>query len=124
MIHELRKIFNLPQLRVSASCVRVPTFNGHGMTVNVELEKDFGSLEDIREALDDFEGVQVLDQPTSHIYPTNVECTKSNDVFIGRLRRDASQPATLNFWVITDNLRKGAALNALEILNQYYSQRD
>ncbi|MCB0416748.1 MAG: aspartate-semialdehyde dehydrogenase [Bdellovibrionaceae bacterium] len=123
VIRELRKILETPNLKVSATAVRVPTFCGHGLSVNVELENDFGSVDEIRELLEGFPGIRVVDNPASHIYPTNIECVKSNYTFVGRIRRDQSVPSGINFWVIADNLRKGAALNVLETLESLYSYR-
>lgn len=120
---ELKKILEMPALGVSASAVRVPTFCGHGLTVNVQLRDDFDSLEQIRELMDSFPGMKVLDQPNGHIYPTNRESSGSDTTFVGRIRRDESIPSGLNYWVITDNLRKGAALNVLECLDTLYSHR-
>jgi aspartate-semialdehyde dehydrogenase len=120
---ELKKILELPRLAVSATAVRVPTFCGHGLSVNVELEDDFESIEEIRECLDVFPGIKVLDQPAGHIYPTNREASGSDATFLGRLRRDPSVASGLNYWVITDNLRKGSALNVLECLDALYSTR-
>jgi len=116
IVQELRKILELPKLRVSATTVRVPTFVGHGLSVNVELNDSFESSEVIRELFDGTPGLKVLDQPENHIYPTNEECVRSNHTFVGRIRRDTTIPSGLNFWIISDNLRKGAALNVLEIL--------
>ncbi|MBY0371315.1 aspartate-semialdehyde dehydrogenase [bacterium] len=120
---ELKKILELPNLAVSASAVRVPTFYGHGMTVNVQLTQDFNSIEEVRELLGAFPGIKVLDQPSGHIYPTNRESSGSDSTFVGRLRRDESIPSGLNYWVITDNLRKGAALNVLQCLDVLYKDR-
>jgi aspartate-semialdehyde dehydrogenase len=89
----------------------------------VELSEDFGTIEKVREMMDAFPGLKVLDRPDLSIYPTNIEATGSDLTFIGRLRRDHSVKAGLNFWVITDNLRKGAALNVLETLETLYNYR-
>jgi len=120
---ELRKILDLPDLRVSATTVRVPTFCGHGVSVNVELEQDFSNIDLVRELLDGFPGLKVLDEPKNQIYPTNVEAIGSDLTLVGRIRRDTSVDAGLNFWTITDNLRKGAALNSLQILDVVYNYR-
>jgi len=123
VIQETRKILELPDLNISSTAVRVPTFSGHGLSVNVELNNDFKSIEEVRELWDKFSGLKVIDNPSHHIYPTNVECSGSDYTFIGRARRDSSVKSGLNFWVITDNLRKGAALNALQILDVLYKYR-
>lgn len=123
VINETRKILELPDLNISSTAVRVPTFSGHGLSVNVELNNDFKSIEEIRELWDSFPGLKVIDNLAHHIYPTNVESSGSDLTFIGRSRRDSSVKSGLNFWVITDNLRKGAALNALQTLDLLYKYR-
>lgn len=123
LIQETRKILELPELRISATTVRVPTFCGHGLSVNVEFEKPFSDEKEIRELFDVASGLKVLDHPETHIYPTNVEAIGSDLAFVGRLRRDRSVASGVNFWVIADNLRKGAALNALQILDTVYNYR-
>lgn len=123
MVRETRKILDLPQLGVSASAVRVPTFCGHGMTVHVELLKSVSRLEEVREILSAFPGLCLMDNPSSNQYPTNLDSVGSDEVHIGRIRRDTSVPSGLNFWVIADNLRKGAALNMLESLDLLYRYR-
>ncbi|MSP19222.1 MAG: aspartate-semialdehyde dehydrogenase [Bdellovibrionales bacterium] len=117
VVNETRKILDLPDLKISSTAVRVPTFIGHGLSVNVELQRDFSSIEEVRELWESFPGIKVIDNAAHHIYPTNVECSGSDFTFIGRARRDGSVNFGLNFWVITDNLRKGAALNALQCLD-------
>lgn len=123
VLKETRKILSLPDLKISATSVRVPTFCGHGLSVNVELEKGFQNLDEIREALDGAAGVKVIDQPENQIYPTNLDAVGSDEVFVGRIRRDFSVANGLNLWVITDNLRKGAALNALQIIETLFNYR-
>jgi len=120
---ELRKLLDQPELRVSATAVRVPTFCGHGASVNVELREDFGSIERVRELFDQFPGLKVLDNTAAHIYPTNLEVTGGDQTMVGRIRRDPSVDFGLSFWVMTDNLRKGAALNSLQILETLYHYR-
>lgn len=123
LVKETRKILNSPELPITATCVRVPTFFGHGLSVNVELKEDFGSIECIRELLDGFSGVRVLDNPEHEIYPTNIEGSGTDHVFVGRIRRDYSVKNGVNFWVMVDNIRKGAALNALQILETLFRYR-
>jgi len=123
MVRETRKILELPQLAISAMCVRVPTFFGHGMSVNVELEKNFQDVPEIREVFNDFNGLKVLDKPSHQIYPTCVEAAGSNETFVGRIKRDHSVKSGISFWLITDNIRKGAALNAIQILDTLYKYR-
>ncbi len=123
MVRETRKILELPQLAISAMCVRVPTFFGHGMSVNVELEDPFQDVAEIREVFNDFNGLKVLDKPSHQIYPTCVEAAGSNETFVGRIKRDHSVKSGINFWLITDNIRKGAALNAIQILDTLFKYR-
>lgn len=123
VIREARKILERHDLKVSATSVRVPTFCGHGLSVNIEFEKSFDKLDEIRELLDKTSGVKVIDQPENHVYPTNLDAVGSDEVFVGRIRRDHSVESGLNLWVITDNLRKGAALNGLQILDTLYNYR-
>ncbi|MBI1860679.1 MAG: aspartate-semialdehyde dehydrogenase [Deltaproteobacteria bacterium] len=123
VVKELRKILELPSLLVSATCVRVPTFCGHGVSLNVELMKEPDTLDVVSELLDSFAGVRVVDKPSGGIYATNVEASGGDDVFVSRIRRDYSLSNGLNMWVMTDNLRKGAALNALQILDTLYTYR-
>lgn len=121
--NELSKILELPDLKVSVSCVRVPTFCSHAATVNVELEEGFDNIETIRELLEASPGVRVIDNPAQHLYPTAIETTGTDFTFIGRIRKDTSVKSGISFWVITDNLRKGAALNSLQILDTVYRYR-
>jgi aspartate-semialdehyde dehydrogenase len=123
MVRETRKILEIPSLAISAMCVRVPTFFGHGMSVNVEFTKDFANEGEIRELLNAAPGVKVLDKPSHQIYPTCVEASGSDYTFVGRIKRDHSVKSGLNFWVITDNIRKGAALNALQIIDTLFKYR-
>jgi aspartate-semialdehyde dehydrogenase len=120
---ELRKILDIPNLPVSATAVRVPTFCGHGLSVNVELCKGYDSLEEVRQLLDSMPGLKVKDKVEHHIYPTNVEATGTDQVLVGRIRRDRSVTYGLNLWIVVDNLRKGAALNALQCLETLYRYR-
>ncbi len=114
MINETRKIFHRPELPVTATCVRVPVFRGHSESVNVETEKPF-DLDDVRKVLDQAEGCRVVDNPKELMYPTPIEAAGKDETFIGRIRRDESVENGLNLWVVSDNLRKGAALNAVQI---------
>lgn len=114
MARESRKILSLPTLAVSATCVRVPTFIGHCASVNAELERPF-ELEEALEALGEAEGV-VLCEPDE--LPTTADVVGQDEVWVGRVRRDTSRPHALNLWVAADNLRKGAATNALQIAEE------
>lgn len=114
MIKETRKIFGVPDMAITATCVRVPVFNSHSETINVQFE-DKISVEDAKKALSEFPGVKVLDDPANSIYPMPLDATGKDEVFVGRIREDETAPNTLNMWVVSDNIRKGAALNAVQI---------
>jgi aspartate-semialdehyde dehydrogenase len=114
MINETKKIFNDNSIQVTATTVRIPTMGGHSEAVNVEFNKDF-DLEEVRRILANTPGVIVQDDPANNIYPMPLTAHKKDEVFVGRLRRDESQPNTLNMWIVADNLRKGAATNAVQI---------
>jgi aspartate-semialdehyde dehydrogenase len=114
MVNETRKIMEDNTIAVTATTVRVPVIGGHSEAVNVEFEKDY-DLAEVREILSKTSGVIVMDDPKSNIYPMPVISHNRDEVFVGRLRRDESQPKTLNMWVVSDNLRKGAATNAVQI---------
>ncbi|MBI2609414.1 MAG: aspartate-semialdehyde dehydrogenase [Deltaproteobacteria bacterium] len=115
VINETRKIMGLPELKITCTAVRVPVLDSHSESVNIEFESAF-KLEDIKNDLGAFPGVKVLDNPKAHVYPLNVEARGRDEVFVGRIRRDPSLNSGLNMWVVSDNLRKGAALNAVQIL--------
>lgn len=117
MAAETRKILHEPGLRVSATCVRVPVFVSHSEAVHLELERPMAP-EEAREVLAAFPGVRVLDEPGRSVYPTPIQGAGRDEVFVGRIRRDASHPNGLAFWLVSDNLRKGAALNALQIAEE------
>lgn len=114
MINETKKIFNDNSIQVTATTVRIPTMGGHSESVNVEFKQDF-DLDDVKEILANTPGVVVQDDPANNIYPMPLTAHKRDEVFVGRLRRDESQPNTLNMWIVADNLRKGAATNAVQI---------
>lgn len=115
MINETRKILAKPNLPITATAVRVPIKNCHGESINVELEKDF-DLYDIKQLLQNSPGILVVDDPEKNYYPLASKAEGTDDVYVGRIRRDESVPNGLNFWVVADNLRKGAASNAVQIL--------
>ena len=117
MINETRKILHKPNLSVTATCVRVPVFNCHSESINVELENDF-NLRDVMEELNSFPNVKVLDNINENIYPLASDCSGYDEVFVGRIRRDFSVKYGLNLWVVADNIRKGAATNAIQILER------
>ena len=114
MIKETKKIFSDDSINVTATTVRLPVMGGHSESVNIEFSKDF-DLGDVRSTLSKTEGVIVQDDPANNVYPMPKFAHKKNEVFVGRLRRDESQPNTLNMWNVADNLRKGAATNAVQI---------
>ena len=115
MIDETRKILSRPDLRVSATCVRVPVFHGHSESINVEFEKPY-ELETVFELLQKAEGIVVRDDPKNNVYPMPIEAAGTDPVYVGRIRRDTSVENGLNFWCVADNIRKGAALNAVQIM--------
>ncbi len=114
MVNETCKILEDDSVKVTATTVRVPTMGGHSESVNVEFANDF-TLEDVREELSKMPGVVVQDDVANNIYPMPLTAHERDEVFVGRLRRDESQPNTLNMWIVADNLRKGAATNAVQI---------
>ena len=115
MINETRKILNRPDLRVTATCVRVPVYHGHSESINVELERPY-ETEDIFRLFRTAEGVVVRDDPAKNVYPMPIEAAGTDPVYVGRIRRDDSVENGLNFWCVADNIRKGAALNAVQIM--------
>lgn len=114
MINETRKILRDDSIQVTATTVRIPVMGGHSESVNIEFEKDY-DLNEVRELLSDTPGVVVVDDPANALYPMPKDAHEKDEVFVGRLRRDESQPRTLNMWIVSDNLRKGAATNAVQI---------
>jgi aspartate-semialdehyde dehydrogenase len=115
MILETKKIMGSESIAVSATCVRVPVMGGHSESINIELNKDFGDIQEVRSLLSDMPGVIVVEDPSNAQYPMPLNAAGKDEVFVGRIRRDLSQPNTLNCWVVADNLRKGAATNAVQI---------
>lgn len=114
MVNETRKIIGDDSIRVTATAVRVPVSGGHSEAVNVEFANDF-DIEEVRTLLAATPGITLRDDPQNFIYPMPLEAHNHDDVFVGRLRRDESNPNTLNMWIVADNLRKGAATNAIQI---------
>jgi aspartate-semialdehyde dehydrogenase len=114
LINETRKILGDPSIRVSATCVRVPVVTGHSEAVNVETREPL-SPERARELLRDAPGVTVLDDPDADSYPLAIDAAGKDDVFVGRIRRDPGNERALDLWVVSDNLRKGAATNAVQL---------
>ncbi len=114
MVNETRKILELPNLPVTATCVRVPVINSHSVSITAELNRDF-DIDELKQALADYEGVVLVDDPQKNIYPLAAEATGQDKVFVGRVRRDFSTDNSVNLWVVADNIRKGAATNAVQI---------
>ena len=114
MVHETVKIMGDASIKVTATTVRVPVFYGHSEAVNVEFAKPL-SAKEARAILSVSPGVMVLDNPSEKIYPMPIQAAGEDEVFVGRIREDESRPNTLNMWVVSDNIRKGAALNAVQI---------
>jgi len=114
MVNETKKILSDDSIRVTATTVRIPVMGGHSEAVNVEFEKDY-DLAEVRSILEKAQGVIVQDDVKNFVYPMPMNSHKKDEVFVGRLRRDESQPNTLNMWIVADNLRKGAATNAVQI---------
>jgi aspartate-semialdehyde dehydrogenase len=114
MIEETRKILNLPNLRVTATTVRVPVYNGHSESINIEFEKNY-DLNKLKEILISSPGIIVEDDPANNIYPLPINTSGKDETFVGRIRRDESLESGVNIWVVADNLRKGAASNAVQI---------
>lgn len=114
LVKETRKILRDNNIRITATVVRVPVTGGHSEAVNAEFVQDF-EIPDVVRLLQKMPGVKVIDNPANNEYPMPYFAKDKDDVFVGRIRRDESQPKTLNLWVVADNLRKGAATNAIEI---------
>ena len=115
MINETRKILNNPNLKITATTVRVPVFNSHSESINVEFEKDF-DLEHLKDLLRNSPGIILKDDIKNNLYPIATDVTGNDEVFVGRIRRDFSLSSGVNLWVVADNIRKGAASNAVQIL--------
>jgi aspartate-semialdehyde dehydrogenase len=114
MVNETKKIMMDDTIQVTATTVRIPTIGGHSEAVNVEFENEF-ELSEIYDILNNTEGVIVQDDPKNYLYPMPLTAHGKDETFVGRIRRDETQPRTLNMWIVADNLRKGAATNAVQI---------
>lgn len=114
MVHETKKIMRDDSIRVTSTTVRIPVIGGHSESVNVEFTNDF-DLEEVKQLLGNSDGVVLVDDPATQQYPMPKDAHDRDEVFVGRLRRDETQPNTLNMWIVSDNLRKGAATNAVQI---------
>ncbi len=114
IVNETKKILDDYTLKISATAVRVPVLGGHSESVNIEFEKDF-TIEEVRELLKASQGIVVLDDPKNNIYPMPILAQDKDEVFVGRIRKDLSNEKAINLWIVADNLRKGAATNAVQI---------
>jgi len=114
MVREPRKIFGEPNMGVSATCVRVPVFNAHSESINVQFEKKI-TAEEAKQILADAPGIKLVDDPGKSVYPLAIDASGKDEVFVGRVRQDASAENCLDMWCVSDNIRKGAALNAIQI---------
>ena len=114
MVNETKKIMGDDKIKVTATAVRIPVVGGHSESVNVEFANEF-KIEDVRKILSNTKGITVVDDPKNLKYPMPIDSKGMDEVFVGRLRKDETQPKTLNMWVVADNLRKGAATNAVQI---------
>ena len=115
MINETRKILNNPQMKITATTVRVPILNSHSESINVEFEKDF-EIEELKTLLSNSPSIVLQDDISKEVYPLAVATTGKDEVYVGRIRRDDSIESGINMWVVADNIRKGAASNAVQIL--------
>jgi aspartate-semialdehyde dehydrogenase len=114
IVWESRKILSIPDFAITATAVRVPVIGGHSESVNVELKSEF-NLDELRLAISEIKGVKLLDDPKNNIYPMPINAYGKDEVFVGRIRRDESIENGVNLWIVADNLRKGAATNAVQI---------
>ncbi len=123
MIEETKKILGNQSLRITATTVRVPVFNSHSESINVELEKPF-EIEELKNTLKQAPGIVVQDEPNNSIYPMPITATGKDEVFVGRIRRDESIESGVNLWVVSDNIRKGAATNTIQIAQKLIEYLD
>jgi aspartate-semialdehyde dehydrogenase len=122
MVNETKKIMRDDSIRVTATTVRIPVMGGHSESVNVEFAHEF-DLDEVKAILSKAPGVVLVDDPAAQQYPMPMDAHEKDDVFVGRLRRDETQPNTLNMWIVSDNLRKGAATNAVQIAEYLLSKK-
>ncbi|WP_405200055.1 aspartate-semialdehyde dehydrogenase [Christiangramia sp. LLG6405-1] len=122
LTNETKKILDDDSVNVTATAIRIPVVGGHSESVNIEFHKEFEEA-DVRKILSDFPGITVQDNPELNTYPMPIYAEGKDDVFVGRIRRDHSQPKTLNMWIVADNLRKGAATNAVQIAEYLLEQK-
>ncbi len=114
MVNETKKILNDNNIAVTATAVRIPTMGGHSESVNIEFAKEF-DLEEVKQILANTPGVVLQDDPKNNVYPMPLTAHGKDEVFVGRIRRDETQERSINMWIVADNLRKGAATNAVQI---------
>ncbi len=122
MVNETKKIMGDNSILVTATCVRIPTMGGHSESVNIEFENDF-DITEVKKILGNSPGIVVQDDIDNFIYPMPLTAHDKDDTFVGRIRRDETQPNTLNCWIVSDNLRKGAATNAVQIAEKLLEQK-
>ena len=122
MVNETKKIMGDDHIAVTATTVRIPVMGGHSEAVNIEFEKEY-ELSEIRKTLEKTPGVIVVDDPSRNQYPMPKDAHDKDEVFVGRIRRDETQPKTVNMWIVADNLRKGAATNAVQIAEYLHQQQ-
>lgn len=115
LVNESRKIMGIPKLRLTATAVRVPVVGGHSESINVSFQKE-ATVEELKSALSNSPGITIIDEPTANVYPMPISAQGKDDVFVGRIRKDESEENAFNLWIVSDNLRKGAATNAVQIL--------
>lgn len=123
MIQETRKILGDDSLKITATTVRVPVFNGHSESINIEFEKDF-DIEELKDILKNSPGIVVEDDVANNVYPMPIHAAGHDETFVGRIRRDESVDSGVNLWVVADNIRKGAASNAVQIARQFISYNE
>jgi len=114
LVRETQKILDNKNIALTATAVRIPVVGGHSESVNIEFIKEF-DITEVKKLLDQTSGIKLVDNPATNLYPMPLTAKGKDDVFVGRIRRDESQPKSLNLWIVSDNLRKGAATNAIQI---------
>jgi aspartate-semialdehyde dehydrogenase len=117
IINETKKILSDDRIKITATCVRVPVIGGHSESVNIEFEGKF-KLDDVRHVLNNAPGIVVQDDVSRHIYPMPIFSHERDEVFVGRIRKDTSADNAVNLWIVADNIRKGAATNAIQIAEE------
>ncbi len=122
VMNETKKILHLPKLKISATCVRIPTFVGHCESVSVETKEPFPDLKQVYDLFEAFPSIKIIDDPAREKYPTPLLAQNTDFVYVGRLRRNPLYKNGLNLWVVADNVRKGAATNAVQILERMFTE--